>query len=230
MTNSPGGTWQARHVPPGTQKIEEPAIHPELKDLTQRLPQLAECATDIEAAFNAMRETFAAGGRLLLCGNGGSAADAEHIAGEMMKGFHRKRPLAPADRAKLGDELGSALQGALPAIPLTGFPALASAFANDERPQLVFAQMVWGLGRPGDALLAISTSGKSANVLHAMHVARARDMRVIGLTGRDGGDMPPLCDVCIRVPAAGAERVQEHHLPVYHCLCAMLEDAFFPAS
>ena len=205
-------------------------MHPQLNELTRRFPELDVCANDIATASETLRDVFAAGGKLLLCGNGGSAADAEHIAGELMKGFHRKRPLSSDESAQLGDEIASGLQGALPAIPLTGFPSLATAFANDMRPDLVFAQMTWGLGRPGDALLGISTSGNSANVLHALRTARARGMRVIGLTGQSGGAMHDLCDICIRVPAKRVDRAQELHLPVYHCLCSMLEEAFFPEA
>lgn len=202
-------------------------MHPELAETIRRFPELEAVAGEIESAAEALRACFAAGGKLLLCGNGGSAADAEHIAGELMKGFHRKRPLGAEARAALGDPLGERLQDALPAIPLTGFPALASAFANDVAPDLAFAQMTWGLGRPGDVLLAISTSGRSRNVIHALRAARARDMCTLGLTGSAGGDMVGLCDVCIRAPAERTDRVQEYHLPIYHCLCTMLEEAFF---
>jgi D-sedoheptulose 7-phosphate isomerase len=205
-----------------------------LDELVRRYPALAACRADIEAAFALLARTFAAGGKLLVCGNGGSAADADHIVGELMKGFRRtRRPtgdtaarLAGAD-PELGPLLAGRLQLGLPAVNLAAGSALQTAFANDEDPGLVFAQGVLGLGRPGDALLGISTSGEAASVVAALATARAVGMATIGLTGVSGGRMRGRCDVLVAVPASATFEVQELHLPVYHCLCAMLEDRFF---
>jgi D-sedoheptulose 7-phosphate isomerase len=185
---------------------------------------------DVEAAFVMLRDCYRAGGKLLLCGNGGSASDAEHWAGELLKGFARLRPLSGDERAGLPVEMASKLQGALPAIPLTGFPSLATAFGNDVDPSLTYAQLVWGLGKPGDVLVGISTSGNARNVCAAMEVARVRGLHSIGLTGAGGGRLALLADLCLRVPAVETYRVQEYHLPIYHCLCLMLEDEFFGDS
>ncbi|HEY3760542.1 MAG TPA: SIS domain-containing protein [Verrucomicrobiae bacterium] len=198
-----------------------------IKNLLQRCPQLADCLPDIEAAFAIMCGCFRSGGKLLLCGNGGSAADAEHWAGELLKGFVHKRPLNEAEKKGLPVELGAKLQGALPAIPLTGFVSLNTAFANDVDPELTFAQLVWGLGRPGDILVGLSTSGNARNVCAAMEAAKAHGLHRIGLSGRTGGKLKSCCDLCITVPADETYLIQELHLPIYHCLCTMLEDEFF---
>ncbi len=195
--------------------------------MLERHPDLKACTADVERAFETLRDAFRAGGKVLLCGNGGSAADAEHIAGELMKGFEKRRPLEADARASLPADLAESLHGALPAVPLTGFPALSTAFANDARPEFVFAQAAWGLARPGDVLVALTTSGNSANVIHACHAARARGARTIALTGQSGGRIASVADVTIRVPGTRTCEVQEYHLPVYHCLCLMLEDEFF---
>jgi D-sedoheptulose 7-phosphate isomerase len=189
--------------------------------------QLAVCRSDVEKAFGIMRDCFRSGGKVLLCGNGGSAADADHWAGELLKGFRRKRSLNEAEQRSLSAELAIKLQGALPAIPLTSFPSLSTAFANDVDPQLAFAQLVWGLGRPGDVLVGLSTSGKSRNVCAALEAAQARGMLRIGLAGRSGFWPDSLCDVCIKAPADETYQVQELHLPIYHCLSLMLEEEFF---
>ncbi|MFA7344336.1 MAG: SIS domain-containing protein [Terrimicrobiaceae bacterium] len=201
-----------------------------IENLIRRQPALAANIPDVSAAFEMMRQAFLSGRKLLLCGNGGSAADAEHWAGELLKGFVDPRPLPPAVRVGLPDDLAGKLQWALPAIPLTGFPSLATAFANDVDPDFVFAQLAWGLGNGGDVLVAISTSGNSANVCHAARAARAKDIRVLAMTGETGGRLRELADVCIAVPATETYLVQEFHLPVYHCLCLMLEEALRPAS
>ena len=185
------------------------------------------CAKEVETAHEVLLNCFKAGNKLLLCGNGGSCADCEHIAGELVKSFSRERPLDPELADKLGQELASNLHGSLPAIPLPSFTAFHTAFANDDHPEYAFAQQVIGLGKPGDVLLAISTSGNSGNVLHAINTAKATELKVIGLTGADGGKLAPLCDVAIKVPAQEVARVQELHLPVYHALCQALEDAIF---
>jgi D-sedoheptulose 7-phosphate isomerase len=201
-----------------------------IRNLVTRCPGIESARADVEAAFAMLRDCYRTGGKLLLCGNGGSASDAEHWAGELLKGFARPRPLSEAGRAKLPAELANKLQGALPAIPLTGFPALTTAFGNDVDPQLAWAQLVWGLGKPGDVLVGISTSGNATNVCAAMEAARARDLRRIGLTGAGGGRLASLTDICLRAPAVETYRVQEYHLPIYHCLCLMLEDEFFGDS
>jgi D-sedoheptulose 7-phosphate isomerase len=198
-----------------------------LTELIDRFPALAGCAEDIERAFALLRGCYAGGAKVLVCGNGGSAADAEHWAGELLKGFVKRRPLPPEVRQGLSPKLAEKLQGALPTIPLTNFLSLRTAFANDVDPDLVFAQLVWGLGRPGDALVALSTSGGSANVCAAMEAASARQMATVALTGQDGGSLAEAADVCIRAPARETHLVQEYHVPIYHCLSLMLEDEFF---
>lgn len=205
-------------------------MNPHINKLLQRCPQLAVCRPDVEKVFAILRDCFRNGGKLLLCGNGGSAADAEHWAGELLKGFGHKRPLNQSEKQGLPEDLGIKLQGALPAIPLTGFVSLSTAFANDVDPELIFAQLVWGLGRPGDVLVGISTSGNACNVCTAMEAAKARGLVRVGLSGRTGGRLDPLCDLCIKVPADETYLLQELHLPIYHCLCLMLEDEFFGAE
>jgi len=206
-----------------------------LEELVSRYPSLSAVRGEIDSAFHALVDCYAAGGTLLVCGNGGSAADSDHIVGELMKGYLRPRRL-PADtrdrlRAadpELGPVLGEKLQGALRAINISAISAFATAFANDVSAELAFAQAVSGYGRKGDVLIGISTSGNAANVRAALAVARALGMRTIGLTGRGGGRMAPLCDILIAVPATRTFEIQELHLPVYHCLCAMVEARFFP--
>lgn len=196
--------------------------------LFERRPELVVCRDQIAAAEAALLKCYRAGGKLLLCGNGGSAADCDHIAGELLKGFMSKRPLPAADRTGLSPELAGKLQGGLPAIPLCGFPALGSAFTNDVDPLLIYAQLTWALGGPGDVLLAISTSGNARNVAFAIETARARGLTTIGLTGRHGGVLKPAVDICISVPADETYLIQELHLPVYHYLCQAIEATLFP--
>jgi D-sedoheptulose 7-phosphate isomerase len=202
-----------------------PEIH--LQNLVQRCPELAPLRGQVEQAFTALCRSFRAGGKALLCGNGGSAADADHWAGELLKGFARLRPLDATEKSLLPERLAGRLQRALPVIPLTGFPALSTAFANDVAPELIFAQLTWALGRAGDVFVGISTSGNATNVVAAAETARARGLFVLGLTGETGGALKPLCDLCLCVPARETYRVQEFHLPIYHCLSLMLEDEFF---
>ncbi len=202
-------------------------MHHRIETLVKRYPPLSVCAGDVAAAAKILEDSFRAGGKLLLCGNGGSAADADHIAGELLKGFGHARTLPAEDAKKLGPDLAKNLQGALPAIPLPQLTALVSAFANDCDPKYVYAQLTWGLGRPGDVLFAITTSGNSRNVLHAADAAKAREMKVIGLSGATGGKLFPKCDLCIRVPEMETFKIQEYHLPIYHCLCLMVEETFF---
>jgi D-sedoheptulose 7-phosphate isomerase len=206
-----------------------------LDEMVTRYPSLAACRGDIEAAFRMLVECYTRGGKLLVCGNGGSAADSEHIAGELMKGFLSLRPLPPEFRERLraanpelGSTLAEKLQASLPVINLAASMALSTAFGNDVSPELAFAQAAIGYGKPGDVLLGLSTSGNALNVRAALSVARAIGMKTIGLTGKGGGRLAPLCDILIKVPATRTFEVQELHLPVYHCLCAMVEAHFFP--
>lgn len=198
-----------------------------LKFMTDRYPALEGVSGEVKEAFELLKTSYENGGKLLVCGNGGSASDSEHIVGELMKGFYKKRPLPETEKEAIG-EISAFLQGALPAIALTGHPALTTAFSNDVRADMTFAQQVYGYGRAGDVLIALSTSGNSVNVLHAATVAKAGNLAVIGLTGQDGGRLREICDVCIAVPTQVTAEIQEYHLPVYHTLCAMLEDYFFP--
>lgn len=206
-----------------------------LADLLLRHPEL-ECAEgDMRRAFDAIRSSFASGGKLLVCGNGGSAADSQHIVGELMKSFRIPRPVDAAferaAREALGPERAGALcggiEGALPAVSLAGEDALMTAFANDRASDHALAQQVYGLGRAGDALLALSTSGTSRNVVLAAETAKARGMAVVSLTGAPRSPLCGLSDVCVRVPESETYKVQELHLPVYHALCAALEEEFF---
>lgn len=204
-----------------------------LQELKENYPALESCMPQIDQAARKLTALYRHGGKLLVCGNGGSGADAEHIVGELMKEFYIKRPLGDEERAQLmaidplGEVLAAHLQGALPAITLTSNIALTTAYGNDAVPELVFAQQVWGYGRPGDVLLAISTSGSSKNVRYAIVAAKARGMQVIGLTGSRAGTMDPLCDLVIKAPATETYRVQEYHLPIYHALCRYVEAQLF---
>lgn len=206
-----------------------------LDDTVRYYPALLPCLPDMKRATEIMAEAFRAGGKILTCGNGGSAADAQHIVGELMKGFALKRPLDEDEARRMhesgpdGDYLALCLQGALPAFSLVGETALNTAYANDVAPELVFAQQVYGLGRPKDILIGISTSGNSRNVLYAAQTAKFRGMQTIALTGIEGGKLRQLSDCTIAVPAYATWRIQEMHLPVYHSLCLALENEFFIA-
>lgn len=195
--------------------------------LLERRPELAACMPAIDAVHAALANCFQNGGRVYLCGNGGSAADAEHWAGELLKGFYSKRPLARAEKRRLPAAMAARLQGGLPAIPLTGFTALRTAVANDIDAELEFAQLVWVLGRPGDVLVCLSTSGKARNVIAAAHAAKARGMRVLGLAGKEGGRLKTVADVCVRAPADLTHEIQEYHLAIYHAISLALEEDFF---
>ncbi len=209
-----------------------------MEKLYFRYPGLHVCRDEISKATSILIESFRNGGKLLLCGNGGSAADCEHIVGELMKGFLQNRPLDATARNRLislcGEESGSRmatqLQGALPAISLPHQSALLSAFANDVAADLVYAQMVYGYGRAGDVLWCISTSGNSKNVVNAAYVARANGLPTIALTGEKASALSEICDVTIRVPEQETYKVQELHLPVYHAICASVEQAMFPTG
>lgn len=209
-------------------------IKEHLEFLVERYPALVAVKNDIVAAYLILEESYNNGGKLLIAGNGGSAADAEHIVGELMKGFKLSRKPQPEFATKLveeNEELGTVLaenlQGALPAIALEGHPALSTAYINDCDPLLCFAQQVNGYGKIGDVILGISTSGNSKNVLYAAITAHAKGMKVIGLTGAKSSKLEQMSDVCIKVPQTESYMIQELHLPVYHCLCLMLEEHFF---
>ena len=202
--------------------------------LMERYPELESQRENIIEAYHILEESYSNGGKLLIAGNGGSAADAEHIVGELMKGFKlsRKPDADFADKLvkenkELGTVLAENLQGALPAIALDGHPASSTAYMNDCEPLLCFAQQVNGYGKAGDVFLGISTSGNSKNVLYAATTAHAKGMKVIGLTGAKNSKLEQMSDVCIKVPQTETYMIQELHLPVYHCLCLMLEDEFF---
>ena len=209
-------------------------IYRHIDTLIQRYPALALCKDDILTAYTTLCEAYTKERKLLVCGNGGSASDCEHIVGELMKEFKLKREVYKEQAAnmkqideQLGSVLANHLQGALPAITLTSHSSLTTAFMNDSQPELVFAQQVNGYGKAGDVLLGISTSGNSMNVLYAAVTAKAKGLKVIGLTGQRDSRLKSLSDVCIQVPEAETYKIQELHLPVYHCLCMMLEEHFF---
>lgn len=199
-----------------------------------RYTELSEIQSDIRAAVEALTTAYRHGGKLLVCGNGGSAADSEHIVGELMKGFLLPRRVTGEIAEKLlatypeeaGQMLGS-LQQAAPAISLVSQTALMTAFGNDLSSEMIFAQQVLGYGQPGDVLLAISTSGNSANVLHAARVAHVKGVKVISLTGKTGGKLKALSDICLCAPTDITFEIQEYHLPIYHCLCACVENELF---
>ncbi len=202
--------------------VAHPAQH--IDALTARLPELEACRADITAAFELLRATARSGGTVLLCGNGGSAADCEHWSAELLKGIARARPLLPAERDGLPAPLADGLQRGIPAIPLPSLAALGSAMSNDTGEPLGFAQATWVLGRPGDLLVGITTSGRSRSVGMAIDAARAKGLQVLVLTGLDGAHLAAKADACVAVPRRACWAVQELHLPVYHCLSRMLED------
>jgi D-sedoheptulose 7-phosphate isomerase len=206
-----------------------------LSSLLGRYPALAVCEKQLNAAFDLLVAAYKNGNKLLVCGNGGSAADSEHIVAELMKGFLKRRPISAADTAKLsesggppGKTIATRLQGTLAAISLPSQMSLLTATANDGNFDMVFAQQVYGLGKSGDVLLAISTSGKSKNICNAVIVAKAFGLKSIALTGKSGGDLAPLADIAIKVPSDNVAEIQELHLPVYHWLSTELEAEFFP--
>lgn len=210
------------------------ALYKHIKLLVERYPQLEEIQESIIDAYLIMEECYAHDGKLLVAGNGGSAADSEHIAGELMKRFKIARPVSAEYAKKLKDidphigaELAKNLEQSLMAIPLVAHEALSTAYINDVDGLGVFAQQLYGFGRKGDVYLGISTSGNSKNIINAAIVARASGINVIGLTGADGGKLAELSDVVIRVPEVETYMIQELHLPIYHCLCLMLEESFF---
>ena len=205
-----------------------------LNELLKRYPVLDGSGDSISQAINEIIGCYENGGKVLLCGNGGSAADCEHISGELMKGFLKKRPLSAETKEEMKKKMPSAdgemlscLQCGLPAISLPSLTALNSAFCNDAEPELIYAQAVLALAKKNDVLIALSTSGNSENVCAAVNVAKALGCKVIGLTGRKGGKLKEYADICICVPEDETFKIQELHLPVYHCICAAVEEHFY---
>ena len=204
------------------------------EDLFLRYPQLLSCRKQLSDAADCLIHSYQANGKLLICGNGGSAADAAHIVGELMKNFLLPRPVEDSFRKKLqelapenGNLIADHLQNALPAIALTQETALLSAYSNDSASDLIYAQQVFGYGCERDVLLCISTSGNSENIVCAAIVAKAKGLRTIALTGKHPSRLSEICDVAVQVPETETYKVQELHLPVYHCLCSILEQEFF---
>ena len=216
-------------------------MNPQVEQIYTQLfinyPLLDGCKDDIRNTFFLLQSCYSNKGKLLICGNGGSAADADHIVGELLKGFRVLRPINDKFLTKLksfypedGLDLGRKIQEALPAISLTGHPAFSTAFANDISPDTIFAQQVYAFGDETDILLAISTSGNSRNVINAIKISRAKGMKSISLTGQTGGEIKKISDVAICVPSSQTDRIQELHRPIYHAICAMLEAEFFSAT
>ena len=205
-----------------------------LDELIKRYPILERVREDIDVVYGILERCYENGGKLLIAGNGGSAADAEHIVGELMKGFVKRRPVTEEMKEALekadpvrGKELSEKLQGGLPAIALVDHAALSTAFANDVDGMLSYAQQVNGYGKPGDVFLGISTSGNAENVMYAAVTAKAKGMKVVGLTGKDSGKLAGIADAAVIVPEMETYKIQELHLPVYHALCLMLEHRFY---
>lgn len=205
-----------------------------LAELFRRYPELECCENKLLLAFDTLCGCYKKRGKLLVCGNGGSCADSEHIVGELMKSFCKNRviPKDVAERLKAinpqeGEMMAQMLERGLPAIALSAHTALNTAFANDKNADLMYAQQVMGYGNADDVFLGISTSGNSRNVVYAMQVAKAKNMKTIALTGKDGGRIAKIADVAIIAPSSETYQIQEYHLPIYHALCLMLEDEFF---
>ncbi len=216
--------------------MENENYHYGVDELIKRYSALETCREQILEAYKVLVECFAKGHKLLVAGNGGSCADSEHIVGELMKGFKKRRAVSAEFAAKLssidpvrGEELAKKLQGGLPAIALDGHQGLNTAFTNDVENGglLTYAQQINGYGNEGDVFLGISTSGNSKNVMYAAVAAKAKGLKVIGLTGEKGGELAKIADVAIKAPSSETFMIQEYHLPIYHCLCLLLEERFF---
>ena len=208
----------------------------EIIHLLERYPELKCIHRQIEEGFNTLKDCYETGGKLLVAGNGGSAADADHIVGELMKGFKLKREIEQEDKLRISNvrkqfriskEIEKGLQKALPSISLCNHVSLSTAYNNDVDSELAFAQQLYGYGKEGDVFLAISTSGNSKNILYAASVAKVLGIKIIGLTGNDGGRLREIADVVVNVPERETFKIQERHLPIYHCWCLMLERYFF---
>lgn len=200
------------------------------EELTGRYPEISDLP--VYQVFEMILESVTKGGQVLTCGNGGSAADADHIVGELVKGFRLKRELSGKDAeifdsVEGGDYLAAKLQKGIPAISLNAHSALFSAVGNDTAYDMVFAQQVYCYGRAGDVLIAMTTSGNSANVVNAAKTAKAMGLKVVGITGSKESKLSAVSDICLRMPSAETYQIQEFTLPVYHALCAMLEEKLF---
>ena len=198
-----------------------------IEELISDFQSLQRIENEIRQSAETLRDCFKNEGKLLLCGNGGSCADCEHIAGELVKQFSKERPLSPKLAEKLGPVLSAELHGGLPALSLPSMIGFHTAFNNDNNPEFAFAQQVIAFGKPNDILLGISTSGNSKNILQATRVARALGLTTISLTGSDGGALAPISDISIKAPAQHVAQVQELHLPIYHAICKFVEDQIF---
>lgn len=194
--------------------------------LYERYPALESCREDIEKALKMMIDTYENGGKVLVCGNGGSASDSEHIVGELMKGFLLKRPVRDE---RIPEHLKGGLQESLPAISLPSQSAILSAFINDVDPEMMYAQLVYGYAKKEDLVIGLSTSGNSKNVVNAIEVAKSLGVKTLSLTGQKDSKMSQLSDVTIKVPETETYKIQEYHLPVYHYLCAEVESHFYEA-
>lgn len=205
-----------------------------IKELVSRYPALEKCEAEIRAAFELLKNSYEASGKLLVCGNGGSCADSDHICGELLKSFVKKREVEKSLFEKIsevdseaGEFLAARLQGSLPAISLCAHSALMTACLNDVDGNAMFAQQVMGFGNAGDVFLGISTSGNSKDVIYAAALAKAKDLKTIGLLGKNGGRLAKICDVAIIVPENETFKIQEFHLPIYHALCLQIEENFW---
>ena len=195
-----------------------------MENLLKRYPSLEVCKEDIENALKLMLDTYKNGGKVLVCGNGGSASDWDHIVGELMKGFKSKRYVTDE---RIAEDLRCGLQGALPAISLPSQTGVLTAFINDVDPDMMYAQLVHGYAKENDLLIGLSTSGNSKNVVNAARVAKALGAKTLALTGEKESKLSEICDVCIKVPETETYKVQEYHLPVYHYMCLETEKYFF---
>jgi phosphoheptose isomerase len=206
----------------------------QIKDLFDRFPQLCKSEESIFHALNIIKQTFCNDGTLFACGNGGSAADAEHMVGELMKGFLLPRKIVSSVKSELSERFGKDglmmaenLQEGLRAVSLNGHPSLATAFGNDISFEMIFAQQIYVLGRKGDVLVGFTTSGNSVNIVNAFKVAGTLGIQTVAFTGESGGECASIVDCCIKVPSVETYKVQEFHLPVYHAICALLEEEFY---
>ena len=196
-------------------------------ELLERKPCLSACESEIRGAIDTIVTMYRAGGKLLLAGNGGSASDCEHISGELLKGFLLKREPSAEELPGIPAETVSRLQRGIGAVPLSSLSSVFTAFCNDVSPELAFAQLVFALGQPGDVFLGLSTSGNAKNVCRAAEVAKARGLKTISMTGQGGGALAEICELTIRAPEASTPLVQELHLPIYHAICAQVEEILF---
>lgn len=195
-----------------------------LEELLKRYPELMVCREQITDALELIRSTYKNGGKVLVCGNGGSASDSEHIVGELMKGFKSMRKVTDE---RIPEDLRSGLQGALPAISLPSQTGILTAFINDVDPEMMYAQLVYGYAKENDLVIGLSTSGNSKNVVNAVRVAKAVGAKAMALTGKKESKLSEICDVCVRAPETETYKIQELHLPVYHYLCAQIEEDMF---